>query len=74
MELASILASAPPSSGFFPVLHPTLVLPSATLSPNGSDEKESACNTADPGSIPGLERSPGERNGNHSSFLAWRIP
>ena len=29
----------------------------------GSDGKESACNVGDPGSIPGLGRSPGERNG-----------
>ena len=26
--------------------------------------KESACNAANPGSIPGMERSPGEGNGN----------
>ena len=25
-------------------------------------------------SIPGLGRSSGERNGNHSSILAWEIP
>ena len=31
--------------------------------PHGSDEKESACNAGDPGSIPGLGRSPGEGNG-----------
>ena len=30
----------------------------------GSDSKESACNVEDPGLIPGLERSPEERNGN----------
>ena len=24
--------------------------------------------------IPGLGRSPGERNGYHSSILAWKIP
>ena len=30
--------------------------------PSGSDGKEFACNTGDPGSIPGLERSPGEGN------------
>ena len=29
----------------------------------GSDGKESACNTGDPGLIPGLGRSPGEGNG-----------
>ena len=31
--------------------------------PGGSDDKESACNAGDSGSIPGLERSLGERNG-----------
>ena len=30
----------------------------------GSDGKESACNARDRGWIPGLERSPGEGNGN----------
>ena len=29
----------------------------------GSDDKESACNSEDPGSISGLGRSPGEGNG-----------
>ena len=42
--------------------------------PGGSDGKESACNAGDPGSIRGFRRSPGEGNGNHSSFLAWTIP
>ena len=32
--------------------------------PDGSDGKESACNARDLGSIPGLERSPGEENGH----------
>ena len=31
--------------------------------PNDSDGKESACNTGDPGSIPGSRRFPGEGNG-----------
>ena len=31
--------------------------------PGGSDSKESACGPGDPGSIPGLVRSLGERNG-----------
>ena len=30
--------------------------------PGVSDSKESACNTGDEGLIPGLGRSPGERN------------
>ena len=32
--------------------------------PGGSDGKESACNSGEPGSIPGLSKSPGEGNGN----------
>ena len=31
-------------------------------------------NAGDLGSIPGSERSPGEKNGNHSSIPAWTIP
>ena len=34
-----------------------------TSFPGGLVGKESACNTVDPGSIPGWGRSPGERNG-----------
>ena len=36
--------------------------------------KESACNTGHIGSIPGLGRSPGGGNGNHSSIVAWKNP
>ena len=32
--------------------------------PRSADSKELACNAGDPGSSPGLGRSPGERNGN----------
>ena len=32
--------------------------------PGGSDSKASACSGGDPGSVPGLGRSPGEGNGN----------
>ena len=32
--------------------------------PGGPDGKVSAYNEGDPGTIPGLGRSPGERNGN----------
>ena len=35
-----------------------------TTNAGGSDCKESACNSGDPGSIPGSGRSPGEGNGN----------
>jgi len=45
------------------------------VSSGGSEGKESAYNAGDPGSVPGLKRSPGEWNGKiHSSILAWRIP
>ena len=47
---------------------------SETSFPDGSRGKESACNTGDPGSIPGWEISPGEGMATHSSILAWRIP
>ena len=42
--------------------------------PGGSVVKNLPANAGDPGSIPGLERSPGEENGNHFSIPAWRIP
>ena len=42
--------------------------------PRGSDGRESACNAGHPGSIPELERSPGEGNGKPLSILAKRIP
>ena len=43
--------------------------------PGGSDSKESTCKAGDQGSIPGLERSPLEKEmAIHSSILAWRIP
>ena len=35
-----------------------------TIFPGGSEVKASAFNEGDPGSIPGLGRSPGEGNGN----------
>ena len=37
--------------------------------PSNSDGKESACNAGDPGSVPRLRRSPGERNATHSISL-----
>ena len=37
-----------------------------------SNGKEFSCNARDPGSIPGMGRSPGVAT--HSSILAWRIP
>ena len=43
--------------------------------PGGSERKESACNVGEPGLVPGLGRSPGERYiAIHFSILAWKIP
>ena len=36
--------------------------------------KESACNTGDMSSIPGMGRSPEKEVATHSSVLAWKIP
>ena len=38
--------------------------------PGGSDGKESDCNVGDPGSIPGLGRSPGGGHGNPLQY-SW---
>ena len=43
---------------------PPFQVPSVWGFPSGSDGKASACSAGDPGSIPGLGRSPGEGNGN----------
>ena len=37
--------------------------------PRGSDGKETAYNAGEPGSIPGLERSPGVGNGNPPQYI-----
>ena len=39
-----------------------------------SDGKESACNAGEPGSIPGLGRSPGEGNGNPLQYSCLDNP
>ena len=36
--------------------------------------KESACNAGDPGSVPGLGRSPGEGNGNSHQYPCLENP
>ena len=41
--------------------------------PGGSDGKESACTTTDPGLIPGSERSPGEGNGYPLQYSCLEI-
>ena len=42
--------------------------------PGGSDGKASVYNVGDPGSIPGLGRSPGEGNGNPLQYYCLENP
>ena len=42
--------------------------------PGGSEDKASACNAGDLGSIPGLGRSPGEGNGNPLQYSCLESP
>ena len=42
--------------------------------PGGSDSKESTCNAGDPGSVPGLGRSPGKRSGNRLQYSCLENP
>ena len=42
--------------------------------PGGSDGKASAYNVGDLGSIPGLGKSPGERNGNPLQYSCLENP
>ena len=41
---------------------------------DGSNGKEFACNVGDPGSVPGLGRSPGEGNGNSLQYSCLENP
>ena len=42
--------------------------------PGGSDGKASVYNVGDPGSVPGLGRSPGEGNGNPFRYYCLENP
>ena len=42
--------------------------------PGGSDGRESACSAGDPGSVPGLGRSPGEGNGYPLQYSCLENP
>ena len=42
--------------------------------PGGSDGKESSCRAGDTGSVPGLERSPGEDDGNPLQYSLLENP
>ena len=42
--------------------------------PSGLDGKASGCNAGDPGSVPGLGRSPGEGNGSPLQYSRLENP
>ena len=54
--------------------HQFLVVTGKTYCPGGSDGKVSVYNAGDPGSIPGLGRSPGEGNGNPLQYYCLENP
>ena len=58
----------------FNILPLCLIFVSLTGFPGGSDSKASAYNAGDPGSIPGLGRSPGEGNGNLLQYSCLENP
>ena len=51
-----------------------LLLASVLGFPGGSEDKASACNAGDPGSIPGLGKSLGEGNGNPLQYSCLENP
>ena len=53
---------------------PTYIPPNKMSFPHSSVGKESACDTGDLGLIPGLERSPGEGNGNPLQYSCLENP
>ena len=55
----------------FPALWPSL---HKKVFPGVSDGKASVCNAGDPGSIPGLGKSPGEGNGNPFQYSCLENP
>ena len=55
------------------LLHVLVVHPFLFLS-GGADGKEPPCSAGDPGSIPGLGRSPGEGNGNPLQYSCLENP
>ena len=54
--------------------YPVIVINTVFCFPGGSEVKASACNAGDLGSIPGLGRSPGERNGNPLQYSCLENP
>ena len=64
-----------PASTYSKVHIEFLVRPSTPWGfPHSSVSKESACSAGDPGSSPGLSRSPGEGNGNPLQYACLENP
>ena len=60
MIVCSPVKSLPVTTSLF---SPKMCTPDFEGHKCGSEGRESVCNSGNPGSIPGLERSPGEENG-----------
>ena len=61
---------------FFPIIIFFIIMPCLLFIEHlvRADGKESACNAADPGSIPGSGRSPGEENSNPLQYSCLENP
>ena len=69
----SLILLVPFSTQFWPII----IVKVLWSFPDGSEDKESACNAGDTGnmgSITESRRSPGEEMATHSSILVWEIP
>jgi len=73
-EYWSGLPSSSPENLPDPGIEPVPHLLNWQVDPGGSDDKESACNVGDLGSIPGLGRSPEEGNGYPLQYSCLKNP
>ena len=62
------------TGALYPYMDPHGASEQASCLTCGSDGKESACDAGDPGSIPGLGRSHGERHGNPLQYSCLENP
>ena len=64
---------SPPGSSVFGIFQAKILEQVAILFYDGSDSKETDCNTGDQGSISGSGRPLEKGNATHSIIFAWRI-
>ena len=73
MDFHAFIHGISPDPGIEPISLTSPVLTGRGF-PGGSEDKASACNAGDSGSIPGLGRSPGEGNGNQLQYSCLENP